>query len=120
MKKILGVIITLAVFSSCTKDLGKPTPIVQIDSCTTDISYTKQIVPLINQSCALSGCHVTGGYKSFSDHNSLKSVIDNTSSFVSRFKPGGGMPPSYSTGPPLTDCQISKLESWIKQGALNN
>ncbi|MDP1800707.1 MAG: hypothetical protein Q8L81_05115 [Bacteroidota bacterium] len=120
MKKLFGFMFIVILSNSCTKDVGKPITVVQVDTCTTDISYVKHIVPLINQSCGLSGCHVTGGYKDFTNYNALKSTIDNTSNFITRFKPGGGMPPSYSVGPPLTDCQVSKLESWIKAGALNN
>ena len=120
MKNFFGFIVTVVIVTSCTKEVGRPMPIVQIDSCSTNISYAQQIVPLINQSCAISGCHVASGYRDFSNYTVLKNTIDAYPNFITRFKSGGDMPPSYSIGPPLTACQISKLESWIKAGALNN
>ncbi len=112
---------------SCTKDIGKVEPNKellsgQIDTCSQNISFSKHIAPIINNSCALPTCHVPSGFKDFSTYSQLKTVIDAGSNyFISRIKPGGGMPPSYSTNPtPLTSCEVSKIESWIKDGYSNN
>jgi len=126
MRQLFKYIILYSLFTSCTKDVGEIEPAQesssQSDTCTQNISYSMQIAPIINSSCAIPTCHVSSGYKDFSNYNLLKTSIDAGSNyFISRIKPGGGMPPSYSPNPnPLSTCDISKIESWIKNGYLNN
>lgn len=127
MSYLLKYITVCSFFMSCTNDIGEIEPVKELsfgqpDTCAQNISYSLHIVPIINNSCALPTCHVSSGYKDFSNYNSLKTSIDAGSNyFISRIKPGGGMPPSYSTNPnPLSECEKSKIESWIKNGYLNN
>ena len=127
MKFVFTCIVLSSVLISCTKDIGKVEPAKvllpgQIDACSQNISYSQHIVHIINKSCALPSCHVPSGFKDFSSYSQLKTTIDAGSNyFISRIKPGGGMPPSYSTNPtPLTTCELSKIESWIKDGYPNN
>jgi hypothetical protein len=59
MKKSLVIIALFALMTgwySCTKDTAIPPPAAPVcDS--THVSYARSIVPLINNNCALSGCH---------------------------------------------------------------
>jgi hypothetical protein len=59
MKKIIVLALLFVIMTawfSCTKDTAIPPPAAPVcDS--THVSYTKSIVPLMNNYCAYSGCH---------------------------------------------------------------
>lgn len=73
----------------CTKDkapvIMEP-PAQAGDSCSTNITYSKKIAPIINSTYALPGCHVPSGFKDFSTYTALKSEIDARGSPI--FFPG--------------------------------
>lgn len=89
--------------------------------CTTTISYSATIAPIISTNCSTSsGCHgagsVNGDYTVYSGlfakvtNNSLNNrvvVVKDMATF-----------PILST--PLSSADISKIDCWIKQGGLNN
>jgi hypothetical protein len=87
-----------------------------------DVSYTMDIVPIINETCALSGCHVSGGSGNgdFSTYAGLKAKADN-GSLESRALIQMNMPPSNSSGPTsLSDSQKLIIACWIQDGAPEN
>ena len=127
--KIFGLTIIVATFFSCTKDIGKlqqlnAVPAGSVDTCTTNVKYAQQIVPIMNANCAIPTCHVSsGGYIDYSTYTAIKNYLDGGKSayFNSRIKVGGGMPPSYSAGPQtLSACDIAKLTSWVNAGYPQN
>jgi hypothetical protein len=86
------------------------------DCETENISFSGQILPLIQTQCAISGCHVTGtGRVVLTGYQGVKGVVDDgrlmQQAVISR-----SMPPDR----PLTNCQIEQLKAWVDQGALNN
>jgi hypothetical protein len=105
---------------------GTTTPPVVV-ACSPDTVYFQNtVLPLLNSSCAMSGCHdatthkeginlstyasimATGGVKAGNPNNSkLYSVILNNS-----------MPPRPSA--PFTQAQKDIISKWIAQGAQNN
>ncbi len=124
MKYFSLIIVSFLILYSCTKDKGllPVAPIIPagtVDPCITNISYSLDIVPIFNNSCAIGGCHVQSGYKDFSTYSTAKIEIDTYTGvgFISRFKPGGGMP---SIGSPLGSCEVKKIETWINAGYPNN
>ncbi len=124
MKYILFIVFASCILYSCTKDKGllpvdPVIPVGTVDPCITNISYSLNIVPIINTSCAISGCHEPFGYKDFSTYSTAKSEIDAYTGigFINRIKPGGGMP---SIGSPLSSCEVKKIETWINAGYPNN
>jgi hypothetical protein len=111
----------LILFSTCTKDIGRPIPepvVVVVDSCKTDIKFAKQIQPILNTYCAInSNCHVAAPWGDFTTFGGFQS---RASYGLTRIK-NGSMPPSNTLGPKnLTPCEISKLEAWIAAGTPNN
>ena len=87
-----------------------------------DVSYTMDVLPIVNEACALSGCHVSGGSGNgdFSSYAGLKAKVDN-GSIESRTLIQMNMPPSNSTGPTtLTDSQKLLIACWIQDGAPEN
>lgn len=81
------------------------------------VSFSADIMPLIQTECAISGCHVQGGAGSgiFDNYQNVKAKVDN-GSLSNRVIVQRDMPPSG----PLSNCQIAYIEEWIKQGAPNN
>lgn len=108
-RAIIPMMMTVGVIfiSSCSKNGIACSD--QVD-CTT-ITYTATIKPLVEEKCALSGCHT-----SFSNYSSLKSIADNGSLYnqvVSSTKmPDGNISMSCA--------ERAEIECWINSGAPNN
>ena len=122
---IITSIFLLAIMCSCKYGKVKaPDVLIAVDdSCGTNPLYSQKVNPIITNACALSGCHVTSGYKDFSSYQALKSEIDTkgVAYFLSRMSPGGGMPPSYSAGPKtISTCDYTKIKIWLEAGYPNN
>jgi hypothetical protein len=98
------------------------------DSITTEMSYSKDIQPIFDTKCALSGCHVSGGKTpDLTKPNSYKSLTDG--SYYKAGDPDNSLLMAWLTGKkspvmPLgsgPDQDINaKIYAWIKQGAKNN
>lgn len=83
----------------------------------TEITYTKNIQPIIANNCAIPGCHVPGGSGSgdFTSYSGVKAKVDN-GTFHQRVIVEKTMPPAG----PLGNNQLQILEKWINAGAPNN
>jgi hypothetical protein len=108
---ILFVFLGLAM-SSCSKDnTGK---YALNTDCTDSVSYSQDIVPILENKC--NGCHNSGaGGYSFTDHTETAanaSAILNSLYGTTQLMPLGG--------PALPDSLIKKVQCWINQGKLNN
>jgi hypothetical protein len=100
----------------------------QTSICSTDTAYfVNEIQPIINSSCAMSGCHDAVTRAEGVELTSYAKIIR----YVTPFKTSGSklyteslktdkdrMPPAPM--PALTSLQLSKISKWINQGALNN
>ena len=91
-----------------------------VDCSTRNVSYSGDIVPILDQTCAIPNCHVNGfingdfefyaDLKAQSDNGSLRNQIES-----------GAMPPSDTAGPTeLTDDELETFLCWIEDGALEN
>ena len=92
------------------------------------VSFQSEVLPILTQRCALSGCHVAGGPRGI-DLRSYESVLQGGqrgaivvagnaagSELVNQIVTGN-MPPG---GPPLDDAQVQLISDWINDGAENN
>ncbi len=88
-----------------------------VDCDTSEVSFSNHILPIVQASCATSGCHTQGGGGNgiFENYNQVKDKIDNNS-FYDRVIVAQDMPP----GEALNDCQILLIQTWLDQGAPNN
>jgi hypothetical protein len=122
---ILGISSVLFLLPGCYKDKT-----VLFDTgaeITRPVTFSNDIIPIFSKSCALSGCHVTGGktpdLTTANAYNSLKiGNYTNTSNPVSSViylwltgkkstpMPVGGINKDYN----------ALMLAWIKQGANNN
>jgi len=115
----LFLIIT-QLFSSCyydKEDVLYENYYAQNQCDTTNISFSNDIMPIIQGNCATTGCHVQGGTGSgiFVNYNGVMEKVNN-GSFEKRVLVDKNMPPAA----PLSDCQQSMIRAWLNAGAPNN
>lgn len=122
----VGVTAMLLIFSGCYKTT---TLVVNPGAgITTEMSYANDINPIFTKSCALAGCHVSGGKApDLTKDNSYKSLTGG--GYVKAGDPDNSVLMAWLTGKkspvmPMgagPDSEINgKVYAWIKQGAKNN
>ena len=111
---------------SCVSD-KLPEPVSTVDCETIAATYNGLIKPIIDNNCALSGCHVNGGggpgvYTSYSglsnyfNKNGLEKYVIDLKNDANL-----GMPPNYSSGPQdLTTEELDIFKCWVKAGYPEN
>lgn len=118
--RFLLLLSTCLCFFACTKD-NMTTPPVIIDCSNIVASYANDILPIMNSSCAISGCHVAGfSSGDFTNYSGLKAKVDD-GAVENRTIVQMNMPPANSPGPnTLTMTQLELLTCWIEAGAPEN
>lgn len=120
--------ICLTIMSACNSDkLPEPKP---ADVCeTVDATYDGQVKEIINTSCALSGCHVSGGDGpgDYTSYTGLEGWLTDSGIreyvVVLRNDPINGMPPNWDENPgpqDLTEEQFQIMKCWIDAGYPEN
>jgi hypothetical protein len=81
-----------------------------------EVSYSTDISPIIQMSCATTACHTQGGFANgnFDDYAGVKAKVDN-GSFRQRVLVDKDMP----LGGSLSDEELAILEAWLDNGAPN-
>ena len=121
---IAGVFIVMIVgVTSCYKDVVLPKKGTDPNAPPVQYSYKKDIAPLLNTNCALSGCHVAGvqapdletavSYNSLVNGGFVNTIIPTQSDLYIMIN--GNMQVHI---PDAADRQ--KVYDWIRTGALNN
>jgi hypothetical protein len=127
MKRLIifaGVILVIGIgVTGCYKDVNLPKPGTDPNAAPIQYSYKKDIAPLFNTSCALSGCHVAGvqapdletavSYNSLVSGGFVNTLIPSQSDLYIMIN--GNMQVHI---PNAADRQ--KVYDWIRTGALNN
>ena len=121
--KLLAVVFFSAIiFISCTKENEEDLqPKINQPVCdTVNMMFTKDVLPIITLNCY--SCHGNGqvmGGINLDGYVRIKRQVDNTQLInVIRHSPGYAQMPQGQ--PKLAQCDIDKIEGWIKRGALNN
>ena len=86
---------------------------------TTGITYLSYVRPFIDANCT---CHIKGstdGNINMAGYCELKKLVDD-GRFIKVIKHESGVVPMPPSVPKRSSCDIEKLESWVKAGALNN
>jgi len=128
-KKILGftlAIISILVVTGCYKDRVVPLS-SQVVVITKDVHFTNDILPIFAKSCALSGCHASGGHiPDLSASNAYNSLTSGN--FISTSSPESSEIYQWLSGKRATQMPPNGLDptinatvlAWIKQGAKND
>lgn len=112
--------------TQCTSD-QLPEPVVAEFCDTIDATYDGEIKPIIDASCAYSGCHdgssgIPGNFSSFAGLQSVTSSGSFEQRVIDfRDNPVTGMPPNQSVYPQslkddLTADELEIIECWIRLG----
>ena len=130
MKKIMVAVVIMAIFAGCYNDkYDKLYPIPPATTCdTTTITYSHDIAPIMNASCAISGgCHnaagnaVTGNLDftvfSILQGQATADLIIADINGTQTTRGHNAMPLNL---PKLAQCDINKITRWVNQGAQNN
>ncbi|MDR7128722.1 hypothetical protein J2X69_001054 [Algoriphagus sp. 4150] len=107
----------LLISISCSSESEDQLPPPSTARCEdSDASLSADIIPILQQNCAVSGCHVAGtGRADFT-------VADNIIQFASAIRANtqsGTMPPS-SSGKSLSAEQKELIFCWVNGGAKDN
>lgn len=110
-------IFAISIHSSCYKD-NKASMYPSTAACDTNtVTWANDIQPLVNNSCATSGCHDAsgaGGY-ALNTYAGVKTMVDKQR-FIAVMV-NGTMPKGGAT---MDACSINKVRAWINRGALQN
>lgn len=112
MNKVLLLGVLVFIVSSCYYDNGEDLYPTDPNDCKTDsLTYNDDIKVLINNNCAVSGCHVAGAQTP--SLTTYSEVNANLNGIQQRAIVQGDMPPAG----PLSSCDKKRLEQWIADGA---
>jgi len=89
----------------------------QVIVVTTAVSWSADIMPIIDTNCAVSGCH-NGDNSSIPNWTNLSTVQANASNIKTRT--GNKSMPEAGSGLTLTDDEIDLIACWVDDGARNN
>ncbi len=124
-KKIMGFLagFTMLLFIGCYKD--KTVLFDTGEEITRPVSFTGDIVPILNSSCNITGCHSTGAkLPDLTEVNAYNSLTG----FINTGDPQSSELYLWMTGKKGTPMPVSGINkdynalilAWIKQGAQNN
>ena len=127
MKRLLiftGLLLaTVFFFSSCYKDIILPEVAIDPDGPPMAVSFSKELAPMFNAKCALSGCHVSGAHKPYMNTDiSFQQIVNG--GFVNVALPKQSIIYNKINGemkeyiPAAADRQ--KVYDWIRNGSPNN
>ncbi len=128
-KKVTGIMmmgVAVVLLAGCYKNV---TVIQNGPEITTPVSFSKDIIPIYNKSCNMSGCHNTGGQKpDLTIGNAYRTI--NEEDLIDVANPEGSemmgwltgtIKPAMPLGTTANPSNINALTlAWIKQGAKNN
>jgi len=109
--------------SGCYRDVIFPDVAVDPDGPPQPVSFSTDLAPLLNSSCALAGCHVSGGHKPYMTSGISYLEIVN-GGFVNTSIPKESTIYKMINGEMRTympsAANRQKLYDWIRNGAPNN
>ncbi len=124
MKKLLLILLTVLFSQSCYYDKEELLyPVTETQCDTTNVSYSGSIIPIVSQYCL--SCHsnasaaTAGAGIKLEDYSDIKAYADN-GKLLGSIKQETGFSAMPKGGGKLNDCNISLIETWINNGALNN
>ena len=111
MEKLNCILIFSLFLFSCSKSDEAVS-----NTCATTVTYTSGVGAIISKSCAIAGCHVTGGAGNgvLTTLAGVKTKVDN-GSFKTRVLDKKDMPPAGSTQ--LSTAELELLQCWLTNGA---
>jgi hypothetical protein len=111
------------ILTGCYKDINIPATVSDPDGPPQAVNYSTELMPLFNSSCALSGCHLSGGHHPYMNTEVSYNELIN-GGFVNTDIPKQSIlyiminSDMKTYIPSASDRQ--KVYDWIRNGAPNN
>jgi hypothetical protein len=119
LKIVCGLITISFIVSSCTYDARKENLISPCNN-TSAVSFQIHIKPILDDNCI--ACHSAAdaaGGLNYETYSGVR-VPAMDGRLIGSIKHLAGFIPMPEFAAKLSDCDIMKIEMWVKQGALNN
>jgi len=113
--KLIGLFLLLFLFGGCYYDSEQLLYPGDVTCAGVNASFSKDVLPIVQQRCALGGCHAAGSVNTggaltnYTEINSKSARIKT--SVLNRSMPKGTS---------LTTAEIQLISCWISSGAPNN
>jgi len=124
MKNLLRIIYVLSagiiLLAGCTYDVDDEINPNDPPCDTTDVSFTQEIVPILNQNCVVCHSGATPASNLLLDQYDEVKVVANNGALWGAINHESGFPAMPLNAPKLDDCDIQKIGAWINLGALEN
>lgn len=117
-------------------DFGDPIPPPTTPDVPTEVKFARNVQPIFNSRCAVSGCHVSPLPKAGCDLSADSSYVNLVNVPTQVFTPGVRVTPGDlsqsvlyllvesglmpASGPPVNSGQLRTIRQWIEDGAPNN
>lgn len=121
MRPVHYLLFLSALLLSCTKET-RPTFTARPAGCdSSEVSYTRQVRPIILNNCAFTGCHVAGGEGAY-DYRTYAVLADRIRSgrLLQRLRLDPEDPMKMPEDFEMDPCDRYTLELWIQQGYPDN
>ncbi len=94
-------------------------PEVEIDECGGTVSFASDVKPIVDTSCAITGCHNgdNGADKNWTVFANFQSKSSNVKDRITRPAGADGHMPASGS---ITEDEIQTIVCWVDQGAKNN
>lgn len=129
MKNIKYLVALLFLITACKHDSLIEIPASKIDCNNGEIDFVNQVLPILQTSCAVSGCHNAGSkkdgvildtYKNIMETGGINAGDANSSKLYEVLvETGNDIMPPTSSGMSLSASQKNIIKDWINQGAKN-
>ncbi|MDI9338880.1 MAG: hypothetical protein QM539_10725 [Alphaproteobacteria bacterium] len=119
MKKIVMLNLMFAMVALTCIYCTKAVPDTSSTDCTSvTVTYTQNIAPIINSSCAIPNCHNSISRKSGLDYStySLTKAGAANNNFLGSIQQLSGYEAMPQNAPKLSDSSIKLIICWIKSG----
>jgi len=115
--RVFGLLLFLALYTSCTKDKTMPAEPVECDN---EISFAQDVQPILMNSCATTGCHSTSSSANNMAFENYAGVFQHRELILKTVRHEAGVTPMPIGAGQLAASDIQKIACWISQGALDN
>lgn len=117
------LIVVSLILVQCKKERAPDGGTLTEDDCRNrDISFSADVLPIMQNSCALSGCHGNGSSiagVSLEGHSGVSSAA-NAANFLGAIKHEAGFANMPAGASKLSQNDIDLIECWILNGKQNN
>ena len=111
---VSSIILFVCISISCSKDGGGGSTSVDCNTVTNK-AFAADVNPIIQSSCAISGCHETGSINGVGQLTTYNDIFNHRNEIQSAVS-AGRMPKTGS----LSTSQKNSILCWIQGGAPNN